>query len=132
MADIKYAVELIEQTASGHVDKVLMEKVKTKSRNFVRDHSPKVEYIGFVGHTKDDCIEAMKSRLDDKKAELKINEMRGFYSTSTREDAQKVEKGLIEYSQKNHSKINKNERDGGGGRVGEHDTHYYVYGAYRV
>ena len=120
------------QSVTGNPNTETLEKVKSKSRGFFNAYNPTVEYIGYAGHPSDDYKEALKSRLDKKKKEMKINVMRVFYKTTSRKNAQEVEQSLIKFSRGKHASINRNEVSGGGGSEGKDDKHFYVYAAYHV
>ena len=120
-----------DQSATGYPRDVL-EKVKSKSKNFVERYKPTLEYIGYAGHPSDDYKAALKSRQDSRKRELRINATRSFYKTTSRDHAKTVEKNLIQYSQDHHKNINENKACGGGGSEGKDDKYFYVYAAYHV
>ena len=86
------------------------------------------EYIGIASG--DDGVSAMKSRIDDYKKDLRINEMRLLYESSSHKHVKEIETELIQFSQLVNSKINANQVAGGGGRVPSNPKHYYVYAAY--
>ena len=73
------------------------------------------EYIGIASG--DDSASAMKSRVDDYKKDLGINEMRLLYESSSHKHVKEIETELIQFSQLVNSQINRNQVAGGGGRV---------------
>lgn len=117
----------VNDVAKGRLDHELMKRLKQKIIRYGNEAA--VEYIGITSGT--DPMKAMKSRVDTKKKQLGINEMRLLYQTSDRDDCTEVESELIKYSKTIHGHINENEKGGGGGRIPDTSQNYYVYAAYK-
>ena len=100
-----------------------------KNRIHELSRGASVEYIGIASG--DDGISAMRSRMDDYKKSLGINEMTLLYQSASHNNVRVVETKLIEYSKEIHPGINKNQIGGGGGRIPNNPKHHYVYAAYR-
>ena len=119
--NIKY---ITSGVISGHPNQI-MSKLKEDLQRYSRGAS--VEYIGIASG--DDGESAMRSRYDDNKRKLRINEMRLLYKSSSHDNVQRVESELIDY--RDGSGINRNETGGGGGLPPDNPKHYFVYVAYR-
>ena len=123
--DGKQSVQYITgDVVTGHPnDKVL---AKLKDRLDI-SNGASAEYIGIASGP--DRESAMKSRYDDYKKSLGINEMRLLYESTSRKYVEKVETELIDY--RAHVTINKNKIKGGGGRKPDESNTHYVYVAYK-
>ena len=103
----------------------IMSELEERLRRYSQTAS--VEYIGIASG--DDGESAMRSRYDDNKRKLGINEMRLLYKSSSHDNVQRVERELIDY--RVGSRINRNETGGGGGLPPDNPKHYFVYVAYK-
>jgi len=124
MAADRGKTDYFDNSRTGHPSQVIG-KLKAQTSYFSKDAS--VEYIGMTS-------KSLESRNDAYKKDLGVNEMRELYKTSSLKNATEVEQKLISFSEKNHSSINANRRDGGGGRLPETEsgkTEHIVYAAYK-
>ena len=116
----------IGRVRTGHPNAKLIKRLKRSIGQYSR--GAKAEYIGKTSG--EDGAAAMASRYDDEKKKWKINTMTLLYKSKSADNADKVERKLVDYSRKEHA-ISKNSMAGGTGREPDGADFYYVYAAYR-